>query len=112
MKGANLLAQTEKRDGAEITSYGDFFAYAFLIYADQIRDVVIHHVHRVMIFMAMERPITWIIGDKLDGLRRSWWNIDGCLRYPCALRNRAAIGGAIDDPLRPLFQLLHQTCID
>jgi len=29
-KGANLFAQTEKRDGAEITSYGNIFAYAFL----------------------------------------------------------------------------------
>jgi biotin carboxyl carrier protein len=30
LKGANFFAQTEKRDGAEITSYGDIFAYAFL----------------------------------------------------------------------------------
>lgn len=29
-KGANLFAQTEKRDGTELTSYGDIFAYAFL----------------------------------------------------------------------------------
>jgi hypothetical protein len=29
-KGANLFAQTEKRDGAEITSYGNVLAYAFL----------------------------------------------------------------------------------
>ncbi len=29
-KGANLLAQTEKRDGTEITSYGNVFAYAFV----------------------------------------------------------------------------------
>jgi len=29
-KGANLFAQTEKRDGAEITSYGNVFTYAFL----------------------------------------------------------------------------------
>src|SRR6266850_4354727 len=30
LKGANFFAQTEKRDGAEITSYGDIFAYAFV----------------------------------------------------------------------------------
>lgn len=29
-KGANLFAQTEKRDGTEITSYGNVFAYAFV----------------------------------------------------------------------------------
>jgi hypothetical protein len=29
-KGANLLAQTEKRDGTEITSYGNVFSYAFV----------------------------------------------------------------------------------
>jgi hypothetical protein len=29
-KGANLLAQTEKRDGTELTSYGNVFAYAFV----------------------------------------------------------------------------------
>jgi hypothetical protein len=29
-KGANLFAQTEKRDGAEITSFGNILAYAFL----------------------------------------------------------------------------------
>jgi hypothetical protein len=29
-KGASLLAQTEKRDSTEITSYGDIFAYAFV----------------------------------------------------------------------------------
>ena len=29
-KGAELLAQTEKRDGAEITSYAKLFAYAFV----------------------------------------------------------------------------------
>jgi hypothetical protein len=29
-KGANFLAQTEKHDGAEITSYGDMFSYAFV----------------------------------------------------------------------------------
>jgi hypothetical protein len=29
-KGANLFAQTEKRDGTEIISYGDVFAYAFV----------------------------------------------------------------------------------
>src|SRR6266480_1550983 len=30
LKGANLFAQTEKRDGAEITTYGSIFAYAFI----------------------------------------------------------------------------------
>lgn len=30
LKGANLLAQTEKRDGTEIVSYADFFSYAFV----------------------------------------------------------------------------------
>jgi hypothetical protein len=30
LKGANLFAQTEKRDGTEITSYGNVFAYAFV----------------------------------------------------------------------------------
>lgn len=30
LKGANLLAQTEKRDGTEITSYAGVFAYAFV----------------------------------------------------------------------------------
>jgi Protein of unknown function (DUF3352) len=30
LKGASLLAQTEKRDGTEITSYGGLFAYAFI----------------------------------------------------------------------------------
>ena len=29
-KGANLFAQTEKRDGVEIVSYGDIFVYAFV----------------------------------------------------------------------------------
>lgn len=29
-KGANLLAQTEKRDGTEITSYANIFSYAFV----------------------------------------------------------------------------------
>jgi hypothetical protein len=29
-KGANLLAQTEKRDGTEITTYGGAFSYAFI----------------------------------------------------------------------------------
>ena len=29
-KGVNLLAQTEKRDGTEITSYGNVFSYAFV----------------------------------------------------------------------------------
>ncbi len=29
-RGANLLAQTEKRDGTEITSYGNVFSYAFV----------------------------------------------------------------------------------
>jgi hypothetical protein len=29
-KGASLLAQTEKRDGTELTSYGGLFAYAFV----------------------------------------------------------------------------------
>ncbi len=29
-KGANLLAQTEKREGTEITSYGNVFSYAFV----------------------------------------------------------------------------------
>jgi hypothetical protein len=29
-KGANLLAQTEKRDGTEIVSYAGFFSYAFV----------------------------------------------------------------------------------
>ena len=29
-KGANLLAQTEKRDGTEITTYGGVFSYAFV----------------------------------------------------------------------------------
>jgi hypothetical protein len=30
LKGANLLAQTEKHEGAEIVSYAGFFAYAFI----------------------------------------------------------------------------------
>ena len=30
LKGANLFAQTEKRDGTEIVSYGGFFSYAFV----------------------------------------------------------------------------------
>ncbi|HEY3039130.1 MAG TPA: DUF3352 domain-containing protein [Pyrinomonadaceae bacterium] len=30
LKGANLLAQTEKREGTEITSYANLFAYAFV----------------------------------------------------------------------------------
>ena len=30
LKGANLLAQTEKRDGTEIVSYAGFFSYAFV----------------------------------------------------------------------------------
>ena len=30
VKGASLFGQTEKRDGVEITSYGNIFAYAFL----------------------------------------------------------------------------------
>lgn len=30
LKGANLLAQTEKRDDTELTSYANFFAYAFV----------------------------------------------------------------------------------
>jgi hypothetical protein len=30
LKGANLLAQTEKHDGAEIVSYAGFFSYAFI----------------------------------------------------------------------------------
>jgi hypothetical protein len=30
VKGASLFGQTEKRDGVEITSYGNVFAYAFL----------------------------------------------------------------------------------
>jgi hypothetical protein len=29
-KGANLLSQTEKRDGTELTSYGNIFSYAFV----------------------------------------------------------------------------------
>lgn len=29
-KGANIFAQTEKRDGTEITSYANFFSYAFV----------------------------------------------------------------------------------
>ena len=29
-KGANLLAQTEKRDSTEITTYGGVFSYAFV----------------------------------------------------------------------------------
>lgn len=30
LKGANLVAQTEKRDGTELTSYGNIFSYAFV----------------------------------------------------------------------------------
>ena len=30
LKGANLLAQSEKRDGTEIVSYANFFSYAFI----------------------------------------------------------------------------------
>lgn len=30
LKGANLFAQTEKRDGTELTSYGGIFSYAFV----------------------------------------------------------------------------------
>ncbi|HEY6120261.1 MAG TPA: DUF3352 domain-containing protein, partial [Pyrinomonadaceae bacterium] len=46
VKGASLLAQTEKRDDTELVSYGDAFAYAFigdfLVFSPDAR--VTHHV--------------------------------------------------------------------
>ena len=50
-----------------------------------------HRIHRVVILMAMERPVSRVIRDEFHRPRRPRRHIHGRLRPPRAPRERAAI---------------------
>mmetsp|Transcript_3946 Transcript_3946/g.6462 ORF Transcript_3946/g.6462 Transcript_3946/m.6462 type:complete len:479 (+) Transcript_3946:87-1523(+) len=70
----------------------DLLDHAAVLHADHGGHVVAHRVHRVVALVAVEGPVTFLVGQELDLAHLAYRNVRGDLVPPRGPGRRAAVG--------------------